>query len=236
MGTFNLTVDSIGITQTRSKHEDTNYIGLLLKPGTMDPMFTVQSLGNMNNGNHPVNVSIPGFDFGQDDILAFNYLIVNAGSTNLDQARAALKAAEIAWLSGGGPPAPHLASANGIDTDYLVAQLVGIFRSSCDGIVAAEQNQLVYGQLPISHQTPQPGTHSPSGCGNNSQYSVQWHIGAAVTMPELQFKQDADNLKNAGYNVHEAGTGVYVESQSPQTGDWIDTTTKISVTLGKNPR
>ncbi|SDE96386.1 hypothetical protein [Terriglobus roseus] len=236
MGTFNLTVDSIGITQTRSKHEDTNYLGLLLRLGSLDPMFTIQPLNDMNNGNHVVDVSIPGFDFGQDDILAFNYLVVNAGSTSPDQARAVLKAAQAAWLSGTGPvpppPAPHLASANGIDTDYLVAQLAGILRSSCDGIVAAEQNQLVFSQLPISHLTSHPGTHSPSGCGNNSQYTVQWHIAPAQVMPPLQTKQDADNLKNAGFNVHEAGTGLYVQNQNPQAGVWIDSTTNISVALG----
>ena len=241
MGKFNLTVDSFGITQTRSKHEDTNYIGLILRRGTLDPMFMVESLGNMNNGNHPINVSIPGFDFGQDDILVFNYLIVNAGSTNIDQARAALKAAGMAWLAGGGPPAPHLASANGIDTDYLVAQLVGIFRSACDGIVATEQNQLVFGQLPIFHQTPQPGTHSPSGCGNNSQYTVQWDIAPAFLMPTLSTAQDVADLKThltaAGitYKLTETGTKPHVRSQSPNPGVYVDATTNIVVNYG-NPQ
>jgi hypothetical protein len=234
MGKFNVTVDSFGITQTRSEHEDTNYIGLTLKLGSLTPMTKVQSLGNVNNGTHPVNFSFSGIDFGQDDTLVFNYVIMNAGSTNIDQVNAVWENVGAAWANGGGPPAPHLASANGIDTDYLVAQLVGIFRSSCDGIVAAEQNQLVYGQLPISHHTPQPGTHSPSGCGNNSQYAVQWHIAAAVPMPELKTKQDADKLKSAGFNVHEAGPGIHVQSQNPGQGVYVDAITPISVTFGNN--
>jgi hypothetical protein len=243
MGKFNVTIYSFGITQTRSKHEDTNYIGLTLKLGTMDPCKTVvQSLGNVNNGTHIVsNVSYTGIDFGQDDTLAFNYVMVNAGSTNIDQVRAALEVVGPAWISGGGPTAPSLASANGVDTDYLVAQLEGIFRSSCDGIVAAEQTQLVYGQVPIFHQTPQPGTHSPSGCGNNSQYTVQWHIAPAVAMPNLgstttnpEYQAGLNLLGHAGIpvnilNNHRVGfTGV---EQSPGAGTYVDVKTPITVTL-----
>jgi hypothetical protein len=238
MGKFNVTVDSFGITQTRSKHEDTNYIGLTLKLGRLAPMPTVvQSLGNVNNGTHAVsNVSYSGIDFGQDDTLVFNYVMVNAGSTNIDQVRAVLGAVGPAWANGGGPPAPHLASANGIDTDYLVAQLVGIFRSTCDGIVASEQNQLVYGQLPITHQTPQPGTHSPSGCGNNSQYTVQWHILPAVQMPSVEGSSVAEaetRLKNVGITKYgTTGSGPIVMRQSPNAGMYVDATNEISLTLG----
>jgi hypothetical protein len=238
MGKFNVTVDSFGITQTRSQHEDTNYIGLTLKLGSLAPTTMVQPLGNVNNGTHPVNVSFSGIDFGQDDTLVFNYVMVNAGSTNIDQVRAVWEAAGVAWVNGGGPPAPHLASANGIDTDYLVAQLVGIFRSTCDGIVAAEQNQLVFGQLPVFQQTPQPGTHSPSGCGNNSQYSVQWHIAPAVAMPEFtpqNVTQEVDSLKQAGItNISVTGSGPYV-TQMPDSGIYVDSTNKITVTFSKTP-
>jgi hypothetical protein len=239
MGKFNVTVDSFGITQTRSKHEDTNYIALTLKLGSLTPMIpVVQPLGNVNNGTHIVsNVSYSGIDFGQDDTLVFNYVMVNAGSTNIDQVRAVFEAIGPAWVNGGGPPAPHLASANGTDTDYLVAQMVGIFRSSCDGIVAAEQNQLVYGQLPIFQQTPQPGTHSPSGCGNNSQYTVQWHIAPAVLMPEMGptlaiYDAAVKMLTLAGITkITTGGSGKYVVGQMPQSGGYVDAATNISVTF-----
>jgi hypothetical protein len=244
MGKYNVAIDSFGITQTRSKHEDTNYIGLTLKLGSLTPMTVVQALGNVNNGTHPVsNVSYNGIDFGQDDTLVFNYVMVNAGSTNIDQARAALEAVGVAWVNGGGPPAPHLASANGIDTDYLVAQLVGIFRSSCDGIVAAEQNQLVFGQLPVFQQTPQPGTHSPSGCGNNSQYTVQWHIAPAVAMPNLgqtiaskQYTDGAEFLSQHGIAITTINGGrgyTAIQTQIPGAGMYVDVKTPISVTLVK---
>jgi hypothetical protein len=241
MGKYNLTVDSFGITQTRSKHQDTNYIALTLKLGMLEPMKpVVQSLGNVNNGTHAVtNVTYPGIDFSQDDTLAFNYVMVNAGSTNIDQVRAAMEVVGPAWVSGGGPAAPHLASANGIDTDYLVAQLVGIFRSPCDGIVAAEQNQLVFGQLPVFQQTPQPGTHSPSGCGNNSQYTVQWHIAPAIAMPDLgavttsmQYKAGLEALNQAGItHISTMGKGINVVSQTPAAGVYVDSTTVVTVNV-----
>ena len=70
MGKFNVTVDSFGITQTRSKHEDTNYIGLTLALASQAPktMFQFQSLGNVNKGIHPVNLSFPGIDFDCDPV------------------------------------------------------------------------------------------------------------------------------------------------------------------------
>jgi hypothetical protein len=243
MAKFNLTVDSFGITQTRSKHEDTDFIGLTWKLGSQqDPTTVFQPLNNVNNGTHVINVSASGIDIGQDDSLVFNYLIVNAGSANSDEVRAALKAAGAAWVNGGGPPAPPLASADGIDTDYLVAQLNGIFRSSCDGIVAAEQNHLSFGQLPISHQTPQPGTHSPSGCGNNSQYTVHWHIANALLMHNVKngpLTQALSTLQKDGFtNVAESGTGDYVVGQNPDPGQapsiYVDAGTKITLTRGKN--
>jgi hypothetical protein len=209
-----------------------------------DPTTVFQPLNNVNNGTHVINnVSASGIDIGQDDSLVFNYLIVNAGSANSDEVRAALKAAGAAWLNGGGPSAPPLLSADGIDTDYLVAQLNGIFRSSCDGIVAAEQNVLSFGQLPISHQTAQPGTHSPSGCGNNSQYTVHWHIANALLMQNVKngpLTQALSTLQKDGFtNVAETGTGDYVLGQNPDPGQalsiYVDAGTKITLSLGKTP-
>jgi hypothetical protein len=239
MANFNITVDSFGITQTRSKHEDTNFIGMTFKLGTK-LITAFQSLSNVNNGTHPVNLSIPDVEIDTGDSFVFNYLIVNAGSANGDQVRAALEATGTAWANGGGPPAPHLASANGVDTDYLVAQLVGIFRSTCDGIVAAEQNQLSFGQLPITQNTPQPGTHSPSGCGNNSQYSVQWHIATTPgPMPDVEGPLTAAEatLRSKGLtNFTPSGTGPYVVNQTPSPNAPVDTTTKITLFLGKTQK
>ena len=244
MAKFNLTVDSFGITQTRSKHEDTNFIGLTWKPGSLGATTVFQPLGNVNNGTHSVNLSLSGIDINQDDSFVFNYIIVNAGSANSDEVRAALEAVGAAWANGGGPPAPPLTSADGIDTDYLVAQLNGIFRSTCDGIVAAEQNHLTYGQLPIAHQTPQPGTHSPSGCGNNSQYTVHWHIANALLMPDVTSQspaQAAATLRSLGFtNVTESGTGMYLVGQTTDIGQapgsYVDVGEKIILSLSKTPR
>ena len=162
---------------------------------------------------------------------------MNAGSANSDQVKAALEATGTAWANGGGPPAPHLASANRVDTDYLVAQLVGIFRSTCDGIVAAEQNQLSLGQLPITQNTPQPGTHSPSGCGNNSQYSVQWHIATTPgPMPDvggLLTTAEATLRKLGLTNFTTSGPGSFVVNQTPSPGAPVDTTTKITLFTSK---
>jgi hypothetical protein len=255
MALLNFTLDSFGITQTRSKHQDTNFAAFTLKLGSSPPTTIVNPIGNVDNGTHPLQMSFTGVEVGQDDSFIFNYLIVNAGSATTDEVRAALEAVGVAWSSGGGPPAPHLATANGIDTDWLVAQLNGIFRSTCDGIVAAEQDAFSYGELAalmpnntFSHQTPQPGTHSPSGCGNNSQYTVNWHIATALLMPNV-FGMPSDTpshpvtettvqyLNNLGFpNVSwEKNTkGPVVVQQAPQPG-YVDAGTPVTLWRGTTP-
>jgi hypothetical protein len=54
---------------------------------------------------------------------------------------------------------------------------------SCDGMVAAEQDHFQYADLAAMtangafiHQTNHPGVRSPSGCGPNSIYVVNWRI------------------------------------------------------------
>jgi len=252
MSLFNFTLDSFGITQTRSKHEDTNFAAFTLKLGSSPPTTLFNSVGNVDNGTHPLQMSFTGVEIGQDDSFIFNYLIVNAGSATSDEVRAALEAVGAAWSSGGGPAAPHLASANGIDTDWLVAQLNGIFRSTCDGVVAAEQNAFSYGQLvalipnnSFSHQTPQPGTHSPSGCGNNSQYTVNWHIANALLLPDVVgMPSDTPShpvtltvvqlLNNDGFPTvsWEKNTkGPLVTQQTPQSG-YVDAGSPVTLWRG----
>ena len=252
MALFNFTLDSFGITQTRSKHQDTNFAALTLKLGSLTPTTVFKPIGNVNNGTHPVQLSFTGVEIGQDDSFAFNYLIVNAGSATTDEARAALEAVGAAWANGGGPAAPHLATANGVDTDWLVAQLNGIFRSTCDGVVAAEQNSFSYGALAallpgnaFAHQTPQPGTHSPSGCGNNSQYTVNWHIAKALLMPDVvgmpsdtpthPVKQTVVQLLNSdgftSVSWEKNTKGPLVTQQTPQSG-YVDGGSPVTLWRG----
>ncbi|MEJ0064078.1 MAG: hypothetical protein WDM85_00595, partial [Caulobacteraceae bacterium] len=48
------TMDSFGISNTRSLHNDTDYVFLSVTVGANDPVFVQKSMGDVNNGNHSV--------------------------------------------------------------------------------------------------------------------------------------------------------------------------------------
>lgn len=241
MALFNFTLDSFSITQTRSKHEDTNFVAFTLKLGSLDPKPLFKAMGNVNNGTHQVQLSFSGIEVGQDDSFLLNYLILNAGSASSAEVQTALQNLGINWANGQGPTPPQTASALGAGHDWFNTELQGILRSKCDGVVAAEQSRFVYGDLlklipntTFTHQTVHAGTHSPSGCGNNSQYTVNWNLAKALQVPDVvgmatdtpgshpAHKYAVATLQKAGFKAAwEQGTaGPLVVRQNPP-GDFF---------------
>lgn len=190
MAIFDFGIQSIDIKNTRSKHEDTDYVVFTLRLGSLDPQTLVQSLGNLNSGvvKPPLYLSFNWVELSIDDSVTFNYLIVNAGSAGSAQVEAALKASGSAWAKGQGPQSANFTGALSDEQTWFNDQLKSVLNpKSCDGIVAAEQDHFQYGDLtamiangPFSHQTNHPGVRSPSGCGPNSQYMVTWGIGPDI--------------------------------------------------------
>jgi hypothetical protein len=192
MALFTFTLASFGITNTRSKHEDTDYVAFTLRLGSLDPQTVFKPMGNVNNGTHQVELSFNGIEVDQDDTVLFNYLIVNAGSATEAQVESELRTVGAAWANGQGPTPPQMTSALGADLAWFNSELKGILKSTCDGMVAAEQSRFLYGDLLqlipsniVSHQTVHAGTHSPSGCGNNSQYTVNWQAAKVTLVPDV---------------------------------------------------
>ena len=73
------TMDSFGISNTRSLHNDTDFVYLSATVGANPPVFAKKSMGDVNNGTHSVGLSIE-VDIPDDDtIVVFNYLIMNSG-------------------------------------------------------------------------------------------------------------------------------------------------------------
>src|SRR5271156_4123725 len=71
------TMDHIGISETRSLHNDTDFVHLSATVGANPTVFVSKSLGDLNNGTHSVGLSIE-VDIPDDDtIVAFNYVIMN---------------------------------------------------------------------------------------------------------------------------------------------------------------
>lgn len=186
MSFFSFAIQSVNIQNTRSKHLDTVYVAITFKLGSLAPEFEFQFLGNINSGVHKAAPSLGiGIEIGVNDQFTLNYLIVNAGSTTSAKAQAALERAGAAWASGQGPASTNFAGAlEDGNQPWFDGQLGSILNlKSCDGMVAAEQDHLSYGDLvslvangPHTLQTYHSGVRSPSGCGPNSKYTVTWVI------------------------------------------------------------
>ncbi len=181
---YAFSISSIQIKNTRSKHEDTDYLAFTLRLGSLNPETQVKSLGNLNNGVFNKGLSFNSYEVSIYDSITLNYLIVNAGTASSAQVEAALQAASGAWANGQGPASTNLAGALSDGQPWFNNELKNILNpKSCDGMVAAEQNHFQYGDLaamltngPFVHQTNHPGVRSPSGCGPNSIYAVTWRI------------------------------------------------------------
>ncbi len=193
--TFTFTLDSFRITDTRSRHNDTDFASftLLLKSSTANgtPQTLKKSMGDVNNGVHPVNLSFPDITVDPSASITLNYLIVNSGHQNPGQIESTLESAGSSLAIKGatdlggaiGSVIPGFGTLLGGLTGLLAGELTSILNANCDGAVAAEQNTLTYNDLiaktaggTFTQTTKHPGTDSPWGCGGNSVYYVTWHI------------------------------------------------------------
>jgi hypothetical protein len=192
---FTFTLASFNITETRSRHDDTDYVSftLLVKSstGSGTPKTLTKSMGDVNNGVHNVNLSFPNIAIDPSETVVLNYLIVNSGhkspsevESGLETAGTKLAVAGATALGGAiGSVIPGFGTILGGAVGFLAGELTGLLDADCDGAVAAEQDTLVYNDLiartangTFSQETKHPGTDSPSGCGSNSVYYVTWFM------------------------------------------------------------
>ena len=194
---------SFDITNTRSRHDDTDYTSFHLavknKNGGIRTYKQVKFNGNLNNGTYPIGLSFHDIAVESDEHIVMNYLIVNNGHEKGDSVAAELekagdelatKGAEAAGTAAGAAigsaiPIPGIGTAIGAVAGWLASKLGGLLFADCDGPVAAEQVTLSAKELAKrveqSHgnyevKTHHPGTDSPDGCGSNSEYDVTWAI------------------------------------------------------------
>lgn len=201
--TATFSLDSFKITNTRSRHEDTDYVSFTLlvrdASGNGTPQTLTKSMGNLNNGTFNVGLSFPNVVVPSNGSVVFNYLIVNSGHSSEGDIDKALEAVGGALankgLTAGGTALgsailPGLGTILGAIAGWLASEISGILSANCDGPVAAEQVTLTYNDLmaktasgPDTVTTPHPGTNSATGCGSNSMYYVTWHIARGT--PEI---------------------------------------------------
>ena len=199
---FTFTLDSFQITDTRSRHEDTDFVTftLLVQPKNgppATPQTLNKSMGDVNNGTHAVNLSFPNVKVGPDDTVVVNYLIVNSGHSSESSIYSTLDSTAGKLATAGGSAAagaligsaiPGFGTLIGALAGWLAGELTSVLDANCDGPVAAEQNTFTYNDLlqktangNYSETTTHPGTDSNYGCGGNSMYYVSWHIEKVAT-------------------------------------------------------
>jgi LGFP repeat len=201
---YTFTVDGMKILNTRSRHEDTDRASASVAVGTQPAQTVTKDLGDVNNGDYDINLSTgPVSVASNEDGVAFNYLILNAGNANWEEvngklhqagnklAEAGAKAATDAvgaavGASIGTAVMPVIGSAIGAIAGWIAGEVVGLLTADCDGPVAVEQAGFKGQDLwdttvdgPHVFSTIHDGVDSPAGCGSNSTYWVDWTLARA---------------------------------------------------------
>ena len=145
------TMDSFGISNTRSRHNDTDFVYLSAKVGANPIVFVSKSMGDVNNGTHSVGLSLE-VDIPDDDTpVVFNYLIVNNSHGGNDAKEKAAQwalntiaeeiikhgAITVAAVTVGTVLVPLFVSALGAVAGIMRTEAGLLLFADCDGLVAA---------------------------------------------------------------------------------------------------
>ena len=179
--TYKFVLDSLKITNTRALHEDTDYAnwGVAVNGGMVSGSPQTKSLGNLNNGVHPINLAIGPISIPNDPNtpVTITLQVVNSGHTDYSKIVDTLSAGAGLLIS------KLVNEGAGAATGAVLKELGDIFTANCDGPVAVDKIVTNGQELatisvgnPYTLTTNYPGTDSPYGCGSNSQYSVTWHV------------------------------------------------------------
>lgn len=201
------------IDNTRARGDDTDYVTLNARVNQQPIQTQTKFVGDVNNGDHPVDIQVGPFEVGPSDSLLFNYVILNKGHTNgdRDKVEAALSTAAASAL-GTVLPGGSLWAIVG----QGIGELIKLSDPDCDGVVAADK--ITLSGTDAEHYTAEiseyteprkyTGTDSPSGCGTNSLYEVTWALTKIQeTSPRLDVLVHLQQLGDKTFHEDEfAGT------------------------------
>lgn len=250
------TMDSLAISDTRSLHNDTDFVHLSATVGGNPSVFVTKPLGDLNNGTHSVGLSVE-VDIPDDDtIVVFNYLVMNNGHGGND---AKAKAAQSALstiaeeiirhgaisataITVGSFAVPFFVSALAAVAGILAATEAALLLfADCDGVVAAGAIPFTCADLirktnagqKIPEVTDHHGNNSPHGCGSNSRYSTTCSITTAPsirTVLDLRGQWVSGGVAGPFFSV--TGNSITIDmsaSHRPQASGSVLDSTHISV-------
>ena len=198
-------VDNFTISNTRSRHKDTDYISASVAVAGRPTHSANQKLGDLNNGTFSTAMRFNGVPVADNETAVFTYLIVNSGHADPGAAEKAVqqaattlaeKGAQAAATAAGGAigaalgasigtaVVPLLGTALGALAGWVVSSVGTLLFADCDGAVAASVHTYSGAQLragtsqglKLTGSDHHPGTESAAGCGSNSIYDVRWTI------------------------------------------------------------
>jgi hypothetical protein len=263
MAQYNLLVPQFHIGQIRSTFQDilvaSTKLRVMSAEGSLHMDWPAQSvqlgahtLGEVSMHLLYQNVDVPDPTPEAPDggAIYWDFLLVNAGSTNINTAVNAITTAAdtvAGAMLGNANLMPVGAAIIGIDA--LVRVLQG---NGCDGIVAAQNWALTAAQLATmaggtavwNNWQNYPGTSSPPICGRPSNYDVNYLINsrALIPVPDLTTVHTSPTVAQA--KVAQAGflwfedsfdpigaKSPFVEDQTPAGGTMAPLGTTIHVTI-----
>jgi len=180
MPTF--TLQAFRINKTRALHNDTVFVSC----SSSDGQTVKKSMGNLNDGNYPVDLRISQQAGGHE--ISFSFVIGNYGHENRSTVEQAFSAASTAAAKYAGSYGMLVAAVAGL-LQYLIFL-------DCDGMVATD----VITMKPDAGAKPQTFTQKYSypsqvGCGDSPDYDVTFTIsGGTVT----SIKSRAGNKPHKG--------------------------------------
>jgi hypothetical protein len=222
IATFSL--DSFRITETRSLHNDTDFVSVGVTVGTKAAVTQTRAMGDVNNGTYQVGLSVSADIPNDNTPVVFSYAIVNNGHsdhatlqkelegalTTLGNAGAKAAASAVGGAIGaalgaslGTAAVPIIGTALGALSGWLVGEIGSILFANCDGPVAAgvriytgaQLMQDTAGGQKLTETVEHPGTDSPTGCGSNSVYFT---TDTVSTAPAIQTLIDLNGQWAAG--------------------------------------
>jgi len=208
----NFSLDNFTITNTRSRHEDTDFVSASVAVGNRPAVAATRAMGDLNNGTYGVGFVFENVEIGPGETAVFSYAIVNCGhkdpgfvekqledvastlATKGAQAAATAAGSAIGVVVGaeiGTAIIPIIGSALGALAGWVVTSVGNIIFADCDGPVAAGLHPFTFndirqgtagGTQPIRFNDYQPGVDSAAGCGSNSQYYVAGSVNLVGTV------------------------------------------------------
>ena len=172
---FHIPVDTVA----PSEQVIVNY--LIVNAGHKDPSFVETSLESI----------------GKSIVVAAATAVATNVVTAASAAAATAAGAEIGGTIGTAIPGlgTAIGSAVGACAGWCVGEVTNMFTANCDGPVAAEQRIFRGSDLlkntasdAFRQRTTHPGVPSPSGCGEDSLYIVDWHLSRVQGTVLPQYK------------------------------------------------